>query len=556
MSLASKIALYTRTLGYLKPGQIYWRVWYRLTRPRVDSSPRPELRSVDGHWAVPACRRQSLDGADKFSLLNQTGCLSELGWDGPQREKLWRYNQHYFDDLNAVDAVSRSHWHHELIKSWISENTPGQGTGWEPYPTSLRIVNWMKWRLTGNFLDDVCLHSLAIQVRFLSQRIEWHILGNHLFANAKALVFAGIFFNGPEASKWLKIGLDIIARQLPEQVLPDGGNFERSPMYHSIFLEDLLDLINLVGAYPNIVERDQVDYWRSVANKMLRWLKAMCHPDGEIAFFNDAAIGVAPSPTEIEAYASRLGIIANAVGDSFYTATISKYIHTGYIRLESINAVVLLDVAPIGPDYLPGHAHADTLSFECSLFGERVLVNSGTSQYGTGKVRQYERGTQAHNTLVIDGVDSSEVWAGFRVARRAYPKGLEVNQTNQSILVTCAHDGYSRLAGGGALHRRSWQLDPGKLVIHDQVIGKFDSVIGYFHFHPGIKVTPIDQYTYLLYLPSARMELQLLVLGGEVRLSQGYYAPEFGVHLKNQSLAVRFQSNKESTVEISWSIND
>ena len=81
---------------------------------------------------------------------------------------------------------------------------------------------------------------------------------------------------------------------------------------------------------------------------------------------------------------------------------------------------LLLDVASIGPDYLPGHGHADTLSFEMSLFGKRTLVNRGISQYGI-EVRQVERGTAAHNTVVINNENSSEVWSGFRVARRARP---------------------------------------------------------------------------------------------------------------------------------------
>jgi uncharacterized heparinase superfamily protein len=57
---------------------------------------------------------------------------------------------------------------------------------------------------------------------------------------------------------------------------------------------------------------------------------------------------------------------------------------SGYLRAEAAGAVLILDVAPVGPDYLPGHAHADTLSFELSLFGQRVFCNGGTSRYGPG----------------------------------------------------------------------------------------------------------------------------------------------------------------------------
>jgi uncharacterized heparinase superfamily protein len=490
-----------------------------------------------------------------FHFLNEEGNLSELGWDGPQRQKLWRYNQHYFDDLNAVGANERSDWHHLLIKRWVKENPPGNGTGWEPYPTSLRIVNWVKWQLAGYSLSHECLQSMAIQTRWLFRRIEWHILGNHLFTNAKTLVFAGIFFDGPEAQKWLNIGLDIISEQLPEQVLPDGGNFERSPMYHAIFLEDLLDLINLTCSYPGVVEKKLVDQWYTTAIRMLGWLEAMCHPDGEIAFFNDAAIGIAPSPAEIKAYATRLGIFSNHLFLSSQGPTYIRYADSGYIRLSVINAVAFLDVAPIGPDYLPGHAHADTLSFELSLFGERVFVNGGTSQYGSGPVRLEERGTDSHNTVAVDGNNSSEVWSGFRVARRAYPRGLEIEQSDQSVSVTCAHDGYIRLPGR-ALHKRSWLLCQGKLVVQDRVEGEFETAIARFRLHPDTQVVALDRCTYSIRLPGAGQKIHLVVLNGAASIEQSFYSPEFGIRQNSQCLAVRFNPGNDITVEISWSIDE
>lgn len=555
MILAFKPVLYFHTLRYLKLGQIYWRIWYRFIRPCVDVSPRPTLRSLSGQWVIPARRRQSIEDGNEFTLLNVAGRLSEVGWDGPQREKLWRYNQHYFDDMNSVNSKARSEWHLGIVNRWVQENTPGQGTGWEPYPTSLRIVNWIKWHLANHLLNDDCLQSLAIQTRWLSKRIEWHILGNHLFANAKALVFAGHFFEGPEAKKWLDIGLEIIACELPEQVLPDGGNFERSPMYHSIFLEDILDLINLVEAYPSIVGKEHLKEWRATAIRMLRWLEKMCHPDGEIAFFNDAAMGVAPSPKELKMYAKYLDLSVDQFDSRSNNITVSRFEDSGYLRIEAMYACLFLDVAHIGPDYLPGHAHADTLSFEFSLFGERVFVNGGTSQYGNGPLRLEERSTAAHNTVEVNDENSSEVWSGFRVARRAHPIGLEIAQSNETVVVTCGHDGYMRLPGRPA-HKRSWQLSQGKLIVRDRIDGVFKTAIARFHFHPVLRVNSIDCGIYSVRLSDSGQEIQINVLDGVAELEQSFFAPEFGVRLSRQCLAVRFESNNEIAVEVSWSNNE
>ena len=399
---------------------------------------------------------------ETFRFLNETHSLSSArDWNNPEWEKLWLYNLHYFDDLNAKDAESRQPWHTELIERWIEENPAPEGNGWEPYPLSLRIVNWVKFFLQISPNQPPKNHwrdSLALQARVLMQRLEHHLLGNHLFANAKALVFAGLYFQGAEAEKWLQTGLGILKREVPEQVLDDGGNFELTPMYHSIMLMDILDLINISQYYSEATVHPFINSWQQTAEKMVTWLQAMCHPDGEIAFFNDAAFGIAPSPRALADYADALGVIAFSDSPDLFTTEaqraqraqrkdsfsslgdlcasvvkeesdsadssvlkLSNLKDSGFVRLESGRAVALLDLAKVGPDYIPGHAHADTLSFELSLFGHRVFVNSGTSCYGLGDERLRQRGTATHNTVMIDDQDSSEVWSGFRVARRAYP---------------------------------------------------------------------------------------------------------------------------------------
>ena len=337
----------------------------------------------------------------RFRFLNEERALETAGdWDSPQAAKLWTYNLHYFDDLNAMDAPQRAGWHRALMRRWIAENPPGSGPGWEPYSLSLRIVNWIKWALAGNDLDDDSRHSLAVQVRYLAGRLERHLLGNHLFANAKALVFAGCYFDGDEAAGWMRCGMDILAQQIPEQILADGGHFERSTMYHALAYEDMLDLANVGAAFPQAMApwAATVAGWQAVIARMGRWLAAMCHPDGEIGFFNDAATGIAPAPSDLFAYARRLDHEVPAIDEDVVWLD-----ESGYIRLRLGRAVMLIDVAPLGPDYLPAHGHADTLSFELSLDEQRVIVNSGTSRYGLGPGRELERATSAHSTVEVDG---------------------------------------------------------------------------------------------------------------------------------------------------------
>ena len=217
----------------------------------------PKLSKHTDSWQKPASRLSSMIGPNDFKFLNEKGNLDEVGWDSPTREKIWRYNQHYFDDLNAHNEEERKSWHSDLIEKWIVGNAPFFGTGWESYPTSLRIVNWIKWHLSDNQLSISALQSLFIQLRWLNKRLEYHLLGNHLFANAKALVFGGLFFENKEANNWLQKGLAILEREVREQILPDGGHFELSTMYHALAFEDILDLINVTKTFSGSLSSEQ-----------------------------------------------------------------------------------------------------------------------------------------------------------------------------------------------------------------------------------------------------------------------------------------------------------
>lgn len=525
-------------MRHLRWQQVTGRVARWLLRPRPELGPAGPARERPPRWVSSARRRQSMIGHSRFRFLNDDGHLPDVGgWTIPDKSTLWLYNLHYFDDLNADGADARRDWHEALVARWISENAPGTGLGWEPYPTSLRIVNWIKWAWEEGEerLGPTARASLAVQARWLRRRLETHLFGNHLFANAKALVFAGCYFDGSEADAWLREAMRILRREIPEQVLSDGGHFERSTMYHSLVLEDMLDLINVTRARREAFRpwEDFTAGWPEYAERMGRWMSTLCHPDGEIAFFNDAAVGIAPSPAELTAYAERLGVRwREPSGDS-----VVHLVESGYVRAERDGAVLLVDVAEVGPLYLPGHAHADTLSFELSLYGSRVVVNSGTSRYGLGPERETERGTAAHSTVEVNGLDSSEVWAGFRVARRAHPLDVAVEQDGFEVTIRGAHDGYRR-GLRGAVHRRAWRLRPGSLTVSDRVEGSAHRAVAHLHLHPdwqieGQCLVPGD--------PQNLLPLAWRASGCDAIVVESTWHPEFGRSIASSALALRFR---------------
>lgn len=546
--MLKRLARFYRTVRPLRFVQLYGRLVFRLSRPKPDMAP-PPLRAKISRTLLPiAAREPSMIAPTVFELLNIQCDVSRSGWDSPTLPKLLRYNLHYFDDMNAKGNVARHDWHRSIVARWIAENPPSLGSGWEPYPTSLRIVNWIKWDLCGrNLLDDAALASLAVQVRWLMKRLEWHILGNHIFVNAKALVFAGLFFEGEEPRGWLKRGMEILAREVPEQILPDGGQFELSPMYHALAVEDLLDLANIAQCFDarlSSPHRALFKTWRTRIPSMLRWLSAMSHPDGRISFFNDAAFRIAPENADLLSYGARLGL---PVGD-----TIPSLFHlesSGYARLNKGAAVVLADIGSVGPTYLPGHAHADTLSFEMSLHGQRLLVNGGTSVYGSDSERHRQRGTAAHTTLSLNNQNSSEVWAGFRVGRRALVSKVTRSSTSNALRLVAEHDGYAYMRGR-PIHHRIWELKLDCLVVTDTIRGGGKQIADIrYHLAPGIDAIPSGLGSAdLINLNGQSLATLSVSAPGQLYIETGSWHPEFGLSVDN--ICLRFHISGEAPFRV------
>ena len=522
-----------RTVKYLKWSQIYWRAYYRMTRGRAKLTEPPKRASYEKPQINFINKKPSMKNAREFIFFNQVGNLDEIGWQGKERSKLWRYNQHYFDNLNSLEAHKYVCNHSQLISEWISHNPIGLGVGWDPYPTSLRIVNWIKWDITHQALSKSQTYLLAQMSQYLLTRVEKHLRGNHMLANAKALIFAGLYFEGIDADKWLLQGANILNEELPEQILEDGGHFEQSPMYHSIILEDLLDIKNIFLSFtqPEAVEfHDIIDLLNTKITKMLFWLHTMIHPDGEISFFNDSTFGIASQPTQIFGYAQRLGFQIQYKKKGKLTLLSSS----GYFRILYPKIFLLGNIGDICARYIPGHAHADTLSFEMSVGNKRVFVNSGISKYGTDCGRIWQRSTHAHSTLTINDKNSSEVWSGFRVGRRAKVKGVETKfEDNGGYRILAQHTGYVHLKGK-PVHEREWKITKNKLTISDKVygVGAFDVAV-YYYLSPDFKLTVCGTNSFKVVNQSNQAMGLLSVDNADVSVRNTQWYPGFGLSVEN-----------------------
>ena len=165
-------------------------------------------------------------------------------------------------------------------------------------------------------------------------------------------------------------------------------------------------------------------------------------------------------------------------------------------------------------------------------------MNSGTSVYGTGADRQWQRSTAAHSTISIDGEDSSEVWGGFRVARRARVLDRKQTELDGSIYLSACHDGFKRLKNK-PVHCREWLFEANRLTIYDKIKGKGENTISaVLVLHPEIKVMNVDGNRAVLNVIDK--EVVILVEGkGLLVLENSSYHPEFGLSVKNSHLVFR-----------------
>jgi uncharacterized heparinase superfamily protein len=159
---------------------------------------------------------------------------------------------------------------------------------------------------------------------------------------------------------------------------------------------------------------------------------------------------------------------------------------TGLVRAAAGGWRLLADVGAPCPEELPAHAHADTLTCLVQVGGVPLLVDTGTSTYAPGPVRSYERSTAAHNTLEVDGTDSTEVWGAFRAGRRARVTDLATRTAHGGVLtIEAAHDGYRQLPGR-PIHRRCWMLTEAGLRVEDYVTGRGrHALVLRWHLAPG-----------------------------------------------------------------------
>lgn len=511
--------------------QLVYQLYYRLTKKLQAPAKKHHFKPIENTNVSLATAELSTEEKAVFSFLNiahDFGTIDAIDWNLATYGKLWTYNLNYFDFIRDEKQVTNQTL--ALIDDWIKKGATHKD-GWEPYPMSLRIMNWLGF-FRDRFQGNVPIHvqqSLYDQYQDLWQKREYHLMGNHLLENAIALCRAAHFF---QDSKGLSKAFRLLFTELKEQYRPEGAHFELSGMYHCILLQRLLELYEAC-AVSNQESGFDANLATSLAKlkksieKQVGWLHYLIDAKGYYPHFNDSVDGIAPSPLYLLEWAKKLEIEADIFDPSITPA---------HYRSSFGNFDLWVDLGPIAPDYIPGHGHADNLTFCLNYNQQPIVVDMGISTYEKNFRRLEERETSSHNTVCISGKDSSEIWGGFRCGRRAKTTVTDISPQQ----ITATHNGFEQW---GVTHERTFCWDAKQLHIKDNIAKKG---VAKFHFHPDLEPQYDDQNRLIV------GPLEIKIKGESLSELQPY---EYALGFNNRTTAWLLAIDFEQALEVKFQIN-
>jgi hypothetical protein len=524
----SKVKLFLNTIKYLKSIQIYYRIYYFL-RNRIICN-RKYVRNIPSfdsiYWKNTLNTSNSyFQENNEFNFLNIKHDFSNnINWNLKSHGKLWTYNLNYFDFLNQKSIQKQIGI--DLINDYIKKDASLK-EGKEPYPISLRGINWVKFLSKNQVKDEVIDTTLYNHFYILLNNLEFHLLGNHLLENAFSLLFGAYYF---QDKKLYNKSKKILQFELNEQILNDGGHFELSPMYHQIILYKVLDCIQLIKINKWIND-DLLMLLEDSASKMISWLDKVTFENGDIPCVNDSTFNIAPNSETLFNYADLIGVKTKKMVLS----------DSGYRTFRNNKLELFIDVGNVGPSYQPGHVHSDTFSFILHFNNKPIFVDTGVSTYEKNQKRQIERQTSAHNTVVINSEDQTQVWGGFRVAKRAQVKHLKEGVD----FVEAEHDGYKKI---GVSHLRRFSIDKSLVQIKDIIINDSNyNQTAYFHLHPSLKNLIINDHSIII-----ENNITMIFNGTNVIIHKELYEYAEGFNKIKKAIVIKvtFESNLETSIKL------
>ena len=444
---------------------------------------------------------------------------------------IWELNRHqHLVILAKAHLLSGDNkYAQELItqwRSWVKANSYPLGINWaSTLEVAFRSLSWI-WidHLLPNtdayaeFRAEL-IPALAFHGRYIERYLSTYFSPNtHLLGEALTLLFLGTLYPQMQNSaRWKKSGWKIVQREAGRQVRPDGVYFEQSLHYHVYALDFFLHA-RLLAARNGMEISSTYD---AVVARMLDVLAAIAQAGAPEGFGDDDGGRLFdPRRNRTEQMTDPLALGAVTYGKNFSAANLTEEAiwlfgnqAIRFLALEKITQsahsvafpsgglyvladsqpytqVMVVDAGPQG-EGRSGHGHADSLSLRLAMNGERWLVDAGSSVYISKDPadRNTFRGTGAHNTVRVDGLDQAiadEPFSWTHIPTTIAEKWIIGNSFTYFV---GSHDGYERLADPVTHRRHVLKIAGGAWLVRDMVVGHAEHEVEIrWHFAPDLEV--------------------------------------------------------------------
>lgn len=521
----------------------------KLSMPTTAS--RIQLHELERFMAgALCCLNTDAEEINEFEFGVQEKYFSSIGQvqGGPDIRAVWEPARlqhaaalllhHYHNPASEIGGRCADYAKDCIIK-WIKKNPFLRGPHYaSAMECGLRVPVFflalknlsLDYRETSRILSAIYHHGWWIGKRLSL----YSSLGNHTVCECLGLVFAGaVFRKTAVGGQWLNRGIELLKQELHHQVLPDGGPVEQSLHYHRFVLDaywlavDFLEknsLADLGELKPRLLQGE-------------KFAAAFMDDNGKIPAIGDSDDG----------YVIALGIAPHRGAATVEKRKFQFFPDAGYsvIRLGN-GALATFDHGPLGMAPLYNHGHADALSITVTQNGEQMLVDPGTYRYNdVPEWRQYFKGTRAHNTVTIDGLDQAVQETGFIWSKPFTTDLVRSEVTDQWILLQAVHNGYVRLKQPVKHKRTILVADEGYLLVKDTFSGKGTHVYELnFHLHPDATVEEDDGW-WRVRKGECSLVMRLLrdinftYVCGQESPPLGWYSPAYGIKQKCGVLQAR-----------------
>jgi hypothetical protein len=503
---------------------------------------------------------------------------SKIAWELSRHQWVVRLAQAFAitkDSRYATAAVN-------AIEHWIDANPVGRGLNWaSSLEVAFRVIAWA-WTLA--LLRDAAAISPAFTTRLLAsihahaahvrKYLSYYFSPNtHLTGEALGLFYAGTLFpHFRDAADWRATGARILVEQSRIQIGDDGVYFEQSTCYQRYTCEFYLHFLLLAARHGMAIPADVP----SRVSRMFDFLVSMRRPDGSMPLVGDADDGclmplVCRDPDDFRGvfavYAAmfrRPDVAAASGGPAPEVLWLLgpdgvRHIHQtnhastpppasrvfdpgGYAIMRSgwdrDAHQLILDTGPLGCHVSSGHGHEDLLAIQCSVFGDRVLVDAGTYGYTAEPAwRNYFRSAAAHSTVTVDGLGQSEPTGPFGWRRRPRAVLREWITTPEFDVADAVHNAYAHLERPVVHRRRVVFVKPDFWVLIDDIRGERTHTIDLsFQFAP-LRVELVspdccrvqtERGAVLWVVPLASTPMVNTIRSGELEPIRGWISERYG----------------------------